>query len=280
MTTTQPSEGFQISLEAAEAYEASFVPTFFAQWAPILCGAAGIGAGTVTHTGTRAGTGQRVLDVACGTGIVARTAAERVGAARVTGIDINDAMLTVARRARAEIDWRQGDATALPLADRSFDAVVCQMALMFFPDRIGALREMGRVAAGSGTVAVLVPAGLDAQPAYGPFVDMAARHAGPEARSLLNTYFACGDLDELTGLFGQAGLQVTAAGTHSGTARFPSIDALVTTEVDSTPLRERISDDVYDQIRLGAREVLAGFTTADGALEAPFEVHVVAARPR
>ena len=108
---------------------------------------------------------------------------------------------------------------------------------------------------------------------------MAARHAGPEARSLLNTYFACGDLDELTGLFGQAGLQVTATRTHSGTARFPSIDALVSTEVESTPLRERISEEVYERIKTGAREVLAEFTTADGALKAPFEVHVVAARP-
>ena len=151
MTNTQPPESFQIPIEAAEAYEATFVPAFFAQWAPILCDAAGIGAG---HT---------VLDVACGTGIVARVAAERAGAAQVTGVDLNEAMLTVARRVRADIDWRHGDAAALPLAGRSFDAVLCQMALMFFPDRIGALREMARVAAPSGTVAVLVPAGLSAR---------------------------------------------------------------------------------------------------------------------
>src|ERR1700758_5453310 len=89
MTSTQPAESFQIPVEAAEAYEATFVPAFFAQWAPILCDAAGVGAG---HT---------VLDVACGTGIVARVAAERAGAARVTGVDLNEAMLTVARRVRA-----------------------------------------------------------------------------------------------------------------------------------------------------------------------------------
>ena len=73
-------------------------------------------------------------------------AAERAGAAQVTGVDLNEAMLTVARRVRADIDWRHGDAAALPLAGRSFDAVLCQMALMFFPDPIGALREMARVA--------------------------------------------------------------------------------------------------------------------------------------
>ena len=266
MTNTQPAESFQIPIEAAEAYEATFVPAFFAQWAPILCDAAGIGA---DHT---------VLDVACGTGIVARVAAERAGATQVTGVDLNEAMLTVARRVRADIDWRHGDAAALPLADRSFDAVLCQMALMFFPDRIGALREMARVAAPAGTVAVLVPAGLGAQPAYGPFVDMAARQAGPQARSLLDTYFNCGDLDELTRLFGRAGLRVTGNQTHGGTARFGSVDAFVTTEVESTPLRERISAGVYHRIKQGAREVLAPFTAADGTLAAPFQVHVVRAR--
>ena len=102
--------------------------------------------------------------------------------------------------------------------------------------------------------------------------------AGREARSLLTTYFACGNLDELTGWFGQAGLRVTATVTHTGSARFPSADALVTTEVESTPLGERISAEVYDRIKRAAREVLAPFTADDGTLEAPFRVHVVAAR--
>lgn len=266
MTTTDSSESFAIPIEAAEAYEAEFVPAFFAQWAAILCDAAGVSAG------------QRVLDVACGTGIVARTAADRVGAANVVGVDLNEAMLTVARRVRPEIEWHQGDVGGLPFDDGSFDVVLCQMALMFFPDRVAALREIVRVAAPGGIVAVLVPSSLDAQPAYGPFVDMTAQHAGAEARSLLSTYFACGDGEELTRLFAQADLAAPTRATHLGTARFPSVDALVTTEVDSTPLGERITADVYDQIRDGARRVLAPFTIADGRLEAPFEVHVVAAR--
>ena len=266
MTSSEPSESFQIPIEAAEAYEAAFVPAFFAQWAPILCETAGVTAG------------QRIIDVACGTGIVARTAADRVGTANVVGVDLNEAMLTVARRVRPDIDWRQGDAAALPFDGGSADTVLCQMALMFFPDRVRALQEMARVVRSCGTVGVLVPSSLDAQPAYGPFVDMATRHAGSEARSLLSTYFACGDLDDLSALFEKAGLPSPTTATHLGTARFPSVDALVTTEVDSTPLGERISTEVYDRIRAGAREVLAPFTTADGSLEAPFEVHVVTVR--
>jgi SAM-dependent methyltransferase len=265
-TSAQPTESFQIPIEAAEAYEASFVPAFFAQWAPILCDAAGVESGT------------RVLDVACGTGIVARTAADLAGAEHVVGVDLNEAMLAVARRVRADVDWRQGDAAALPVPDSAFDAVVCQMALMFFPDRARALAEMTRACSDRGAVAVLVPASLDVQPAYGPFVEMASHHAGPEARSLLSTYFACGDLDELVALFEGAGLRVSATGTHLGSARFPSVDALVATEVESTPLGERIAADVYEQIRIGAGELLEQYTDRDGALDAPFESHVVTGR--
>lgn len=98
--------------------------------------------------------------------------------------------------------------------------------------------------------------------------------------SLLSTYFVCGEVDELTGLVESAGLRVTSAHTHVGVYRAPSIDALVTTEVESTPLIERLSDEVYQRIRTDARDVLAPFTAADGSVEAPFECHVLAAQQR
>jgi SAM-dependent methyltransferase len=263
------TETFQISTDAAEIYEARFVPAFFAEWAPQLVAFAGVAPG------------QAVLDVACGTGIVARTVADRLGApgrpGQVVGVDLNDAMLTVARRVRPDIDWRQGDVAALPFPDRSFDTVLCQMALMFFSDRIGALREMRRVTKDAGRVAIVVPADLAAQPAYGPFVEMAARHAGADASSLLSAYFACGRVEELTGLFAAAGLHVTATRGQLGRARFPSIDAFVATEVKGTPLAGRIGDTVYERIRAGAHDVLRPFLTAAG-LEVPLEAHLVLGR--
>ena len=264
MTTS--TESFQIPIEAAEAYEDAFVPAFFAQWAPLLCEAVMLTAG------------QQVLDVACGTGIVARTAARTVGPRNVIGLDLNEAMLTVAGRVDPDISWRQGDVAALPLPNASFDAVLCQMALMFFPDRPAALREMVRVTMPGGSVGVLVPSSLDAQPAYKPFVEMAARHAGPEARSLLSTYFACGDAVELRTLFDQAGLTSTVVTSHTGLSRFPSIDAAVATEVESTPLGERITEDVYERIRREANEMFARFVTDEGRLEFPFESLVVVGR--
>ena len=263
------SETFKISAAAAELYESQFVPALFAEWAPRLTALAGVAPG------------QAVLDVACGTGIVARTVADaQRGRGRVVGLDLNEAMLDVARRVRPEIEWRQGDAASLPFADGSFDVALCQMAFMFFPDRPRVLREMARVVMTGGTVAFSVPSRLDAQPAYAPFVEMAARHAGPEALSLLGAYFASGDLDELRRLVDAAGLQLAGTRTHMGKVRCPSIDAFVATEVESTPLRERISDEVYARIREEARALLQPYTTPDGAAEIPLEGHVIAARTR
>ncbi|MGY1763275.1 class I SAM-dependent methyltransferase [Geodermatophilus sp. SYSU D00779] len=268
MTTEhRDAEAFQVTAEAAELYEARFVPALFAEWAPLLADLAGV------HPG------QTVLDTACGTGIVARTVADRLaGDGRVVGVDLNEAMLAVARRIRPDLEWRQGDVATLPFADRSFDVVLCQMALMFFPDRTAALREMARVVRPGGAVALCVPAALEDQPAYGPFVEMAAQQAGPEARTLLGSYWVCGDLDALTTSLADAGLEVVGTRTHLGTAEFASPDEFTTTEVEGSPLGSRISAEVYARIRAGAREVLRPFTAADSTLRAPFRGHLVAAR--
>src|SRR4029453_8814510 len=145
MTTDSTHEAFQLTAEVAEVYEARFVPAFFAQWAPRILDVTGVAGG------------HQVLDVACGTGVVARAAAERVGASgSVVGVDMSEAMLAVARRVRPDLPWRRGDAAALPFGDGEFDVVVCQMAMMFFPDPVRALREMSRVARPAGWVGVVV----------------------------------------------------------------------------------------------------------------------------
>jgi ubiquinone/menaquinone biosynthesis C-methylase UbiE len=261
-------ETFQIPLEIAEIYEERFVPALFADWAPHVVAMADVGPG------------QSVLDVACGTGIVARTAVERVGATgRVVGVDLNQAMLTVAERVCPGVELRQGDVAELPFASGTFDVALCQMALMFFPDPRAAVAEMGRVVTPGGTVVVMVPSSLDAQPAYRPFVELAARFAGPEAVAMLSTYWSCGDLDELIATVRGAGLDVQTTRTRMGTARFGSIDEFVAVEVDGTPVRGLLTDDEHDRLRREARDVLAGFTTDAGAAEIPIEGHLVAARP-
>ncbi len=263
------TETFQIPLEAAEVYESRFVPAIFAEWAPLLVETADVRPG------------QAVLDVACGTGIVARTVADRIGSnGTFVGLDLNDAMLTVARRVRPDLDWQQGDAGSLPFPERTFDTVLCQMSLMFFPDRARAVAEMARVTTTDGTVAVVVPASISDQPAYGELVSVVADEAGDDAASLMHTYWSCGDLDELYTLFGSAGLQVTATRTHLGTARFGSVDELVATEVEGSPLISRIDEATYGRIKKRARSALQQFVTPSQIVHAPLRGHIVAGTVR
>ena len=263
MTT---NETFQIPIEAAEVYEAKFVPSIFAEWAPHILEAAGVSPG------------DDVLDVACGTGIVARTAAGIIGSeGSVIGVDLNDAMLAVARRLRPDMNWRQGTVDDLPFPDDAFDAAVCQMALMFFADRRRALREMTRVTRSSGRIAVVVPAALDQQPAYRVFVDIAARHAGEDARALLSTYWNCGHLDELVGTMEQTGLTVVDRRSRTGTARFDSAEDFVATEVEGSPLAERIDEATYSEIRREVATEMGDYVTDAAGFEIPLVCHVVAA---
>jgi SAM-dependent methyltransferase len=124
---------------------------------------------------------------------------------RVIGLDLNEGMLAVARRLRPEIDWRQGDALDLPFAERAFDVVVSQFALMFFPDRPLALREMWRVLAPGGRLAVAVCAPLEETKGYGLFADILRREAGEDAAAIVEGYFALGDEAELLRLARAAG---------------------------------------------------------------------------
>jgi ubiquinone/menaquinone biosynthesis C-methylase UbiE len=262
-------ETFQITAEQAEFYEMKFVPAIFGEWAGHLVDAAGVAAG------------DSVLDVACGTGVVARQALDRMGGrGNVVGLDLNEAMLQVARRLRPDINWQQGDAASLPFPDESFRVVLCQAALMFFPDRAQALREMARVVTPDGIVCVHVFGSPESQPFYWPFMQVAERHAGSEAIDLLNSYWALGDLDLMGSLFEAADLEITAIASRRSTARFESIDEAVRTEVEGTPLIDRINEETYRRILEDSRGALRAFSTEDGKAEFPIEGHLIKARKR
>jgi SAM-dependent methyltransferase len=261
---TGPVETYQLSVEAAEVYESRFVPALFAEWAPHLVEAAGVAPG------------QAVLDVACGTGVVARTAADRMGGrGRVVGLDLNEGMLAVAGRLRPDIEWRQGDAAELPFGAGSFDVVLCQAALMFFPDRAGALREMARVAAAGGTVAVQVWDRLEAQQGYGAMYEAFSEHLGPEVMALESSYWSLGDLELVGSLFEAAGLRVTATRTRLGTVRFDSAAEAVATELEASPLATSIGQDAYRRVLETAGQAMRPFTVDGGRVELPLQGHLV-----
>ena len=255
-------EDFQITPEQAQFYEDSFVPGIVAEWAPRLVGFAGVAPGDA------------VLDVACGTGIVARTAADAVGpSGSVTGIDLNPAMLDVARKMRAELSWQQGDAATLPFPDNDFDVVLSQMALMFMPDRGRVLAEMARVA--RRRVGVLVPASLGDQPAYAALTRVVAQHAGEDGASLMATYWSCGDLAWLTALVHECGAVNVHSRTVSGTAAFPTLEAMIATEVEGSPLIDRINEATYARIREDGVAALSAYRTVQGGVKAPLVCHMV-----
>jgi SAM-dependent methyltransferase len=265
------TETWQVEATAAETYEAQLVPAYFAPWAPRVVDAADVAPG------------DWVLDVACGTGIVAREAATRVGPrGRVTGLDLNLGMLAVARRFRADIVWQPGDAEALPFADGAFDRVLCQFALMYFPNRVTALREMRRVLAPSGTVVVAVWAALDRESPFALLGEILERHVGREAADIVLSPFVLGDLDGVRSLLTAADLDVMRAETQTAPTTFRSVDVFVHAEVAGTPLagllRER-GDAVYRQVFEETRAALLPYCN-DHGLTFPMAAHLLVARGR
>jgi ubiquinone/menaquinone biosynthesis C-methylase UbiE len=179
----------------ATIYEEWFVPALFAPLA------------TQVLDRTEIPAGARVLDVACGSGIVARSIARRMGpTGRVVGIDANRAMLDAARHAAAQegfaIDWHEARAEELPFEDETFDLVMCQQGVQFFPDRARALAEMHRVLVPGGRVVVVTWRGLDQNPFFATF-DRAVRRR--IASPALETPFSLGDPAALAVMLQEAG---------------------------------------------------------------------------
>jgi ubiquinone/menaquinone biosynthesis C-methylase UbiE len=192
----------------AEAYEGALVQPLFRPWVDELLDRAELKAG------------DRVLDIACGTGIVARVARERLGhAARVLGVDASEPMLAVAKREAPDIDWRAGNAMALPVdVAEQFDVVTCQQGLQFFPDRLAAAREMRRVLAEGGRVAIATWRPLDDVPFVRDLHALAERHLGP----VVDQRHALGAASDIETLLREAGFRDVSVGTVTRTIRMPA----------------------------------------------------------
>jgi ubiquinone/menaquinone biosynthesis C-methylase UbiE len=181
---------------------------------------------------------ERVLDVACGTGVVARLASQMVGAAgTVAGLDIHPGMLAVARSTAPPdmaIDWHEASVEAMPLPEASFDAVLCQMGLQFVPDKHAALREMRRVLAPGGRLILTVPG-----PTPQLFVilgEALARHIGAEAAGFVNHVFSLHDTANLQNLMDGAGFRDVSVRADIKSLHLPAPTEFLWQYVHSTPL--------------------------------------------
>jgi SAM-dependent methyltransferase len=247
----------QVSTAAAELYERFFVPALFGQWPARLLDRAGVRVGDT------------VLDLGCGTGVLARAALGRLGATgAVVGVDPNAGMLAVARRTAPEVTWLAGSAERLPLEANSVDVVASQFALMFFADRQAAAREVRRVLRPGGRVVLATWAELDASPGYAAMVALLRRVVGDSPAEALLAPFGVGTEAALQEIVEPAfpGVQVE---TWEGTARFPSLQAWLTTDVKAWTLDEMITDRQFTELLREAPEALARFCADDGSVAFP-----------
>ena len=243
---------------AAENYERYFVPTIGMAWATALLDAAEL------HPG------DRVLDVACGTGVVTRLAAERVGPnGAVAGLDINPAMLAVASSVPspgAAIEWYEANAESLPLAYGGFDVVLSSLGLQFVPDKASALREMQRVLAPDGQLALATVG--PTPPLFAILEQALARHVKPEAAGFMRAVFSLHEPLELEELTSGAGFRHVEVRSRALSVTVPEPADFLSQYVNCTPLAAAVAE--IDDVGRAAleRDVVAAWQSfvEDGAL--------------
>jgi SAM-dependent methyltransferase len=212
---------WEFSGSVPDNYERYLVPSIFGPWASDLVDVAA------------PQRGESVVDIACGTGIVARTAAQRVGSSgRVVGVDLSVPMLQASRAAAAaqgvSVEWQEGSAVKLPLTDAAFDVAFCQQGLQFFADRPAALREMHRVLRPTGRLALSVWRGIEQSPGFAVLAEALTRHISREVGMLMTSGpFGLSNPEELRSLVAGANFTGITIRPTAKILRYPSPEAFV-----------------------------------------------------
>ena len=255
---------------APENYERFFVPLVAAPLANDLLAATGPVAGA------------RVLDLACGTGVVAKFAAQAVGpTGTVTGVDINPGMIAVARAttgAGTRIDWREAPTDRLPFEDRSFDMAICQFGLQFFPDKGAALREVARVLAPDGRVAISTPGPIP--PVFDVLARALAEHIGDGAARFVQVVFSVHDAKEIRGLLVDAGFSEVDVRTRVTRLALPDSPATLWQYVLSTPLASTITEMSDHERSMFEQDVIQGWKPFVGSSGLELDLPVATATGR
>lgn len=255
---------------APENYERYFVPSIGAPVAKDLIRIAALSPG------------ERVLDVACGTGVVTRMAAEALGpAGTIGGLDVNPGMISVARAAApagANIDWYETSAEAIPLPDDAFDVLLCQMGLQFIPDKLAALKEMRRILAPGGRLVLSVPG-----PTPRLFAIMAeelGRHIHPACAGFPDMVFSLHDPEKLRDLLAQAGFDKVDVTVETKALPLPEPADFLWQYVHCTPLANPVNA-ATDEQRAAAQAAICNEwqrLLVDGTLTVEVGMTTVTAR--
>jgi len=268
------TEHYQMQGDApALLYERYLVPVIASRWADDL----------VERGAPKSG--ERVLDVACGTGIVARTAARGIQMGRVAALDINPGMLSVARslpmESAVQIEWYEGSVLDMPFPEASFDLVLCQLGLQFFPDRLQALREIFRVLVPTGRLVLSVFREIERTPMAHAFAEALDKHLKPGASKLKRVEHGLSDAGELRQLATDAGFQEANVVPAIQIIRYSETREYVRVQLIATPQAGLLSgmggeqrEAIFDAI---ATDMNAFLGSADGGFASPQEAHILLA---
>ena len=263
--------GYQVSGDAAAMYE-RYATQYMGPWASDLVGLAELKPA------------ERVLDLACGTGVVTRLAATQVGpTGRVTGLDFNAGMLAIARSLPtvpgATIRWVEGSATAMDFPDASFDVILCQQGLQFFPDSPAALREMHRVLVPGGRVHLSV--WTSESPYHNARGEALERFSGEEtATKYRASRDAAPDAEALHRMLVEAGFHGVRVHPRTLVIRLPAIETFVIGHLSSSPVAGAIaamSEARRAEFGSHVRKALRQYADGDG-VAVPEQVNVATAR--
>ena len=256
-------------VEAARGYENLFVPALFEQWTKHLIDGAGIREGW------------HVLDVACGTGVLARNALSRTGpGGRVVGVDPAPGMLVAAKDIEPNIDWILCGAESLDLGDETVDSVISQFGMMFFQDRQKSAEEMFRVLKQGGSLAIAVWNSVEQNPAYADIIAVLQEQVGTAAADALRLPYCLGNTDEVTAVLENSGFSGISVETKAEPARFPSSRHMVEAELRGwLPLFDIfLSESEINDVLIESDRTLSKYAESSGEAVFPTSAHVITAR--
>ncbi len=264
MNSTVAATAGQVTDAAAEIYEEKFVPALFGQFAVPLVAEAAVGPG------------DSVIDVATGTGIVARAAVDK--GATVVAVDINEGMGSVARRLAPTVKFITAAAEDLQFGDDQFDAAICQFGLMFFTDKVKAVAELARVTRPGGRVAISVFDTWENSPGYCDLIPLIEELVGSDAAEALKAPFCLGDVAVLRELLRDGGLHNARIIDFAGVVRQPSLDDWLDTEIGGWTLASMVDTRQLRALKTAARKHLAKWVTKKGSVEFPAPAYFAVAQ--
>jgi len=260
---TAPHFTPEITDDFVKMHEDYFEPTIYAQWAHRVAEIAEIDLG------------HHILDVACGTGTLARAALLEAGlTGKVTGLDASEKMLASASKHSRKIEWRHGDAEALPFEKDQFDRVMCQFSLMFIANRVSAIKEMLRVCKPDGLVVVAIWAPMEHSKAYCTLTRLVQKYAGTNAAFKLSSPWKLGAPGVMDALLLSSGVNEYECHQRVGLVRFPSIESFVESHLRLVGEFHQLDKEAYAQLLRAADTELHEFMVPGGQIVAQLNANV------